>query len=64
MTSPEVPCPHCGTAYQIDACDGDAHLVTYWGEEGPHEVWCGECGTPFLVRERVARIWEAVDDVD
>ncbi len=61
MTSEHtLKCPHCGHVIELDFCDGDGHLVTYWGEED-HDAWCSECDKFFKVREHVTRDFEVVE---
>lgn len=57
-----VTCPHCGAEREIEPCDGDGDLVTYWGDDLHEDVWCSECDRTFAVREYVTRAWEAVRD--
>jgi hypothetical protein len=52
-----VWCPHCHAHYEVDACDGDGALVTYYGEDGPVECECRECEKTFFVQERVRRTY-------
>jgi DNA-directed RNA polymerase subunit RPC12/RpoP len=33
--------------------------VTYWGDDGDKEIYCGDCGKKFIVKEIVDRTFEA-----
>lgn len=48
-------CPHCGAEYR----DDDHHLVSYYGEDPPLHVDCGECEKSFYVKEIVVRTFES-----
>ena len=52
-----ITCPHCNKVYETDFCDGDGHLISFWGEDEPGEVYClnEDCERSFFVREWVTR---------
>lgn len=55
-----IRCPFCKAILKVDFCDGDGHLVTYWGEDGDQEVECTneECEKTFIVKENVRRTFD------
>lgn len=55
MRIDEIACPHCGDLFD-DAHDIDG-VITYWGEDGPVELWCCNCDGKFNVQERVLRTY-------
>jgi len=53
----KIFCPHCGTEYKFEPCDGGEDLVTYWGESNAVEIEClnEDCEKTFFVTEHVNR---------
>ncbi len=52
----------CGNLIEMDPIDGAPGTVTYWGEDGPVEVWCCGCDGRVWVQQHVTRRYTVVDD--
>ena len=50
-------CPNCNHVFSLSDDEVCEHVVSYWGED-LHEFECGDCGTPFFVKETVLRSFE------
>jgi len=57
-----IRCPHCNKLnYDPHNHYSDFelnNLVTYWGEDGPQEVYCEHCDALFWVKENVERTFD------
>ena len=52
-----IKCPHCDHVVDIETiCES---FTTYHGEGPPGEHDCAFCESPFFIRERVSRTWQA-----
>lgn len=50
----EIACPSCG---YIQSDPHEIIPITYWGEDGWVEVFCGNCDVIFEVKEQVKRTY-------
>jgi DNA-directed RNA polymerase subunit RPC12/RpoP len=57
-----VTCPECSFEQDLTDTDYAEHYVTVWGEDDPKEYECPECGHKVMVKERVMRSFEIVED--
>ena len=57
-----VTCPECSFEQDLADTDYAEHYVTMWGEDDPKEYECYECGHKMIVKERVMRSFEIVED--
>lgn len=57
-----VTCPECSFKQDLSDTEYAQHYVTMWGEDDPKEYECYDCGHKMIVKERVMRSFEIVED--
>lgn len=57
-----IICPECNWHQDLTDTYYAEQYVTYWGESGPKDYQCPECDYRMVVKERVMRSFEIVED--
>lgn len=60
MAHPDVKCPRCGTAVNMNDCEIYCNHVTYYGDDDAVPRDCETCNTAFYIKENVHRWWTVV----